>query len=153
MELAARPLLDRLWAVLQAAAVGTRTQYEGALPDWTTTHHQHRSSSTASAIVGSVAAASQQQHSSTSGTSAAAAGWHPYPGRPGPVLVSRAIFGAVEEEVAAGLDKYAAPPRHVNGLVLVGAATRMPCVRSFLEQVGCSRKGGALPLQPVQLRT
>lgn len=36
---------------------------------------------------------------------------------------------------AGATKKYVAPPRKLTGIVLVGAATRMPCVRDFIQQV------------------
>jgi hypothetical protein len=47
-------------------------------------------------------------------------------------------YAAANENVKAMRKaKYSAPPRRLTGLIFVGAATRMPGVREFIEKVGC----------------
>lgn len=151
LEAACQSLVVRLWPPLEALLKDTRTQLSGKtpqlLPEWQQQQQQQRGASAAGAALG------QGEGESGSGvaTSAAGAGGSVDGDAPSTPRVWGRQFevfagGAADSGAAA---KYAAPPRRLTGVVLVGAATRMPGVRRFIQHVsawgtgqGLTRRGG-----------
>lgn len=117
-----RPLLRRMWWPLERLALETRMQLGGSLPP----HLDPR-----------VAPGQASTPAASGGTSLDAEG----PGRrDGAAAWEFSIFPSANTGASGGNGaKYVAPPRRLTGLVLVGAATRLPVVRDYITQVGVPR--------------
>ncbi|GLI63686.1 hypothetical protein VaNZ11_006685 [Volvox africanus] len=117
-----RPLLQRIWWPLEELVLATRTQLGGHLPP----HLDPRGSG-----------------SESSGVSRSGSSWDMEgPGRrEGAAAWEFSIFSPSVTSISTA-DKYVAPPRRLSGLVLVGAATRLPIVRDYITEVT------GLPVRP-----
>ncbi len=106
------PLLQRLWVPLERLAVSSCLQFGGRLPE---------------------AIAVSKGNGEAQGTS----GSGPGAKESGKVLSQHALFASdATTSNGSGQAKYAAAPRKLTGVVLVGAATRTPAVATFMSQVG-----------------
>ncbi|GIM15662.1 hypothetical protein Vretimale_18408 [Volvox reticuliferus] len=117
-----RPLLRRIWWPLEELALATRTQLGGHLPP----HLDPRGSSDGS---GSGSGSGSSWDMEGPGRREGAAAWD---------------FSIFPSSVSGSgkAAKYVAPPRRLSGLVLVGAATRLPVVRDYITEVT------GLPVRP-----
>ncbi|KAG2425222.1 hypothetical protein HYH02_015049 [Chlamydomonas schloesseri] len=173
-----RPLMRRMWWPLERLAVATRLQLGGSLPPELDPRLQPPLTSSASADEGADASATQNGaelwksmshgsnssgvggYSLASGTSAWDLGLGEGPGRrDGAAAWEFSIFPQQREQQGAGSgassssgSKFVAPPRRLSGLVLVGAATRLPVVRQYVMQVsGLPIRSGVDPETAVAL--
>ncbi|GIL51870.1 hypothetical protein Vafri_7780, partial [Volvox africanus] len=119
-----RPLLRRIWWPLEELALATRTQLSGHLKP----HLDPRGSGSGSDSSG-VSRSGSSRDMEGPGRREGAAAWE------------FSIFPPSVTGIGT-TDKYVAPPRRLSGLVLVGAATRLPVVRDYITEVT------GLPVRP-----
>ncbi|GIL51867.1 hypothetical protein Vafri_7780 [Volvox africanus] len=118
------PLLRRIWWPLEELALATRTQLSGHLKP----HLDPRGSGSGSDSSG-VSRSGSSRDMEGPGRREGAAAWE------------FSIFPPSVTGIGT-TDKYVAPPRRLSGLVLVGAATRLPVVRDYITEVT------GLPVRP-----
>ena len=123
---ATRHLVARLWGPLEALARETRTQLGGQNPetlvDWQPPDGYSKNSVDSD--------------------------------RPAPLGVEFSVFAAKigQGSNASPAKKFSAPPRKPTGVILVGAATRMPSVLAFIRHVtGLEPAAGVDPEEAVAL--
>ncbi|KAG1680357.1 hypothetical protein FOA52_015447 [Chlamydomonas sp. UWO 241] len=142
LEAACSPLVTRLWPPLERLATDTRTQYGGAHPaDGTLPGFRGVSASDAESAGGSGSGGSG---GSTPGAPPARAAAH--------IGRTFSVFKTVTAPSESVQSRYAPRPRTITGVVLVGAATRMPAVRALLAHVtGLPPADGVDPEEVVAL--
>ncbi|KXZ45707.1 hypothetical protein GPECTOR_51g692 [Gonium pectorale] len=121
-----RPLMQRVWWPLERLAISTRTQLGGRLP---ADLDPRATSSTASS-----ASTSSLDASEGPGRRDGAAAWE--------FAIFPPTHGSPEGPASRSAPKYVAPPRRLSGVVLVGAATRLPVIRDYVTEVT------GLPIRP-----
>lgn len=136
LEAACQSLVVRLWPPLEALLKDTRTQLAGKtpqlLPEWQQQQQQRRASAAGAALGQGEGESGSGVATSAPGASGSLDGDAPSTPRVWGRQFEVFAGGAADSSSAA---KYAAPPRLLTGVVLVGAATRMPGVRRFIQHV------------------
>ncbi|KAJ9519166.1 hypothetical protein QJQ45_007724 [Haematococcus lacustris] len=125
-----QPLVHALWPPLQRLAQRTRTQFAGRLPDAAQAGNSVSSSAPAPAAAAMPSSPALPGHHAWDYQmfSSNSAG--------GAVTATAAEAKGAAAAAAQASTKYVAQPRRPTGVVLVGAATRTPCVREFVTQAG-----------------
>ncbi|KAL6750097.1 hypothetical protein V8C86DRAFT_2820472 [Haematococcus lacustris] len=145
-EAAWQPLVGALWPPLQRLAQRTRTQFAGRLPDAAQAGNSASSSAPAPAAAAMPSSPALPGHHAWDYQmfSSNSAG--------GAVTATAAEAKGAAAAAAQASTKYVAQPRRPTGVVLVGAATRTPCVREFVTQLmGMEPAAGVDPEQVVAL--
>ncbi|GLC58990.1 hypothetical protein PLESTB_001430400 [Pleodorina starrii] len=136
-----RPLLRRLWWPLEEVALATRTQLSGRLPPYLDPREESAGSNLESGSKSGSGSSGSVWDAEGPGRREGAAAWEFSIFPPSPAADGGTAPGA-GTAAAASAAKYVAPPRRLSGLVLVGAATRLPVVRDYITEVT------GLPVRP-----
>jgi hypothetical protein len=135
--------MQRLWAPLEKVAVDTKTQFGGCLPPrWAPPHDPHANGTTtsnnssSSSSSSSSGSGSNKVVTSSSNNGASTTERHAWQFTIFPYDSAASSAGST----GSSARQYVAPPRRITGVVLVGAATRLPCIQHYVRTVSAAAR-------------